>query len=149
MILSDKAKEPNWHLLFACSPDARFVCTGEAHSNNPGIRIWDLESAKLFREMKLAKQELDRTEVVAASFAEDGRAVQSVFENGLVRAWEVATGKELWTWQIHRFPRAIFSADGRLLLTNSAGPNMATMTLWDMETRKQVWSVLLEVPKQG
>jgi RNA polymerase sigma factor (sigma-70 family) len=75
------------------SPDGQraLLCDGKV------LRLWDLTARKELRQFQ-GKGELGKQ--VEVAFAPDGRVVATNsgvnYNSGLVRAWDVATGRQLW-----------------------------------------------------
>jgi WD40 repeat protein len=142
----DQCQRVSGHGLYACSTDGRYACTalGRMERKNPRLRIWDLTSGKLLREINLPKD--DYSYISDASFAENGRVLLAVADAGWLYAWEVANGKHLWslcilkgskTRAVRPLGSASFSPDGRWLLSDGEG---TTMRLWDTAKRRPIWS---------
>jgi hypothetical protein len=71
------------------------------------------------------------------AFSPDGRYALSGAGDGIVRLWEVATGREVRQFSGHNQPvdDVAFSPDGRQALTAS---NDGTVRLWDVQTGKEI-----------
>jgi Tol biopolymer transport system component len=76
-------------------------------------------------------------EVNSVAFAPDGRHVLTGSGDGKARLWDVATGKELRTFEGHSdwVMSVAFSPDGQQALTGSADK---TARLWDVETGQEI-----------
>ena len=72
--------------------------------------------------------------VNSVAFAPDGRTALSASNDGTVKLWEVATGKELRTFRGHSqaVNSVTFSPDGRTALS---GGSDGTLKLWDLTAR--------------
>lgn len=75
--------------------------------------------------------------VKAVAFSADGRLVLSGARDGMLKLWDVATGRELRTMAGHSdtVTSVAFSPDGRLALSGSAD---TTVKLWELATGREV-----------
>jgi WD40 repeat protein len=80
----------------AISPDGRLLA--EADFLDRAINIWDTTSGRLLRQFPLTGKE-DRC-VRNLAFSADGRTLVSSQHHGLLRFWDVASGKERRTVQL-------------------------------------------------
>ncbi len=126
-----------WSVAF--SPDGQQVMTGTGGAQfgkrsdlnvtpdkDNAIRIWDVETGKLVREIK------GHTHAIAGlSYSPDGkRAVSASFDRSL-RLWDVESGRELSRidgkgW----FTKAIFSFDGKLVLASGGAEKNVEQNRW-------------------
>ena len=74
--------------------------------------------------------------VWAVAFGPDSKALVSAGEDGMVRFWDVATGKELRRWAGHRYEvlGVAFAPDGT---TVASGGTDGTARLWDVAGGKE------------
>lgn len=75
-------------------------------------------------------------EIAAVAFSPDGRLLAGACFDGMVRLWEVATGKQAAVLDGHGgwVPAVAFSPDGRLLASGGLGG----VRLWEVATGEQV-----------
>jgi WD40 repeat protein len=123
----------------AASPDGEWIATG--HSEGQLI-LWD--------ELTFFSTHLEgHTDTITAlAFNPDSTRLASASQDGTVRVWDVATGKNLYVLEDHApYPLAlVFSPDGNLLATASGYPESLgslkgsdnLVRLWDVETGKLV-----------
>ncbi len=116
------------------SPDGRFVASGAK-----AIALFDTATWKKGVTLKG-----HRHEIQDATFSADGTRVYTGSGNGYTpsdwtaRAWDAATGAQLWKWKSQREVYAVAaSPDGR---TVAAGDNQGVVTLLDADTGLPRWS---------
>jgi WD40 repeat protein len=142
----DKAQRVSRHTpCCSCSADGRYACTALGlweDNKQPRLRIWDLNSGKLFQEINVGTDGY----ISGAVFAEKGRVLLAVDNAEWLHVFEVATGKSVESVRLRKQPKqrgverlgdAAFSPDGLLLLTQGDG---TTVQMWDTATRKPIWS---------
>jgi WD40 repeat protein len=122
----------------AFSPDGRTL----AASRDPGdLLLLDAESGK----ERLPPIQFGRY-IRQIAFSPDGKLVAAASADqprgGLIRLWEVATGKESRQF-VTKDEAIAFSADSRVLATAGRGEKV---TLWDMDTGKERTSFSLPPP---
>jgi WD40 repeat protein/serine/threonine protein kinase len=77
------------------------------------VRLWDLETGKELLTLRVPGGHLQ-----SAALSPDGDRIVTAAEDGAVRVWEAATGKELPGFRpLQGVSSAVFSPDGRQLLT--------------------------------
>jgi WD40 repeat protein len=112
----------------AFSPDDTVLASGELNGN---ISLWKTKTGDLFSTLAgsdgqlcqgIAPQSLDLYSAIpAVGFSPDGHLLASEDFYGVVRIWQVSTGKVLYTLPFHAVPLKAavhFSPDGRFLVTS-------------------------------
>lgn len=119
----------------ALSPDGRYVISVEHDANSGaarGVRVHDLETGSRLTDLEVHAK--------SGVFGPESRRVLTVSGDGILRVWEVKTGRELV--EIDGRPglitAAIFSPCGRHIL---AGTRDGAVKMWDSQKGKQLQPV--------
>lgn len=120
--------QPRHHLLesgalsaLAFHPNNRWLAFVDM--DNKTIHLWDATSGSEVRRLHG-----HNAEVLALRFIGDGSQLVSMAFDGTLKLWETDTGRELKSMQLERVAGAMFSQDGRLLVTKT--PGEYTTKLW-------------------
>lgn len=105
----------------------RVILGKTAVFGDPYVLVWDLESGKTFRW----KGHKKASRVVGLSA--DGKQALSAGDDGLC-IWEVESGKVLCRLDRPAVVSAVFSPDGKQVLT---GEVLGSLTLWDVATGQE------------
>ncbi len=112
----------------AYSPDGTLLASASAsdHDDEETVFIWDLAT-------KSARHRLRARWVWSVAFSPDGKLLATGSEGGLVKLWDVATGKETIPIQGHStaVKCVAFSPDGKIVASASVDK---TIRLWDVVT---------------
>ncbi|WP_166481845.1 WD40 repeat domain-containing protein [Scytonema sp. UIC 10036] len=112
----------------AISPDGQTLVSGGMDGT---VKLWDLKKGQLLRTLNGHKGG-----VTAIAITSDGRIVTGSLD--IVKVWDMANGKLLRTLQSGAFALTV-SRDGETLF---AGHNDGKITLWNLITGKQLWSLV-------
>jgi len=130
-----KAKELSGHAdhvrFVAFSKGGKNLLSG---SDDKTIKIWDVESEKVIRELKgltrrITHLTLSQSDKLLACILE-GEWGSSRRENDEIRIWDTGTGQELQTFNVKDAETVTFSSDEKTLLNMSNG----RIEYWDIES---------------
>ena len=133
-------RHTGWVNSVCFSPDGLYALSG---SSDETIRLWKVATGKELRQFKVvAGKELQQItgktdDFRTVSFSPNGHYILSGSFEGIIRLWEVATGKELRKFSHGRTVTSVsFSPDGRYAL--SGGSRDETILLWEVATGKEL-----------
>lgn len=111
------------------SPNDKYIASG---SMDDIIRVWDLQSGKLFR--KLIGHSGD---VYTIKFTPDGKYLVSGSEDGKIKIWDFVNDKEIKTINAHNdcIYAISISSDGKYIASGSMDK---TIKIWDLSTGKNL-----------
>jgi WD40 repeat protein len=130
-----------WRVTSAFSPDGKRVAVADLGSGR--LDLWDAGTGKIVSNLQKAGPG-----IVKIAFSKDGKSLALGCFDGVIRIWDVLTGKQTKTlaipeqqpqpaWQFMNL--VLFSPDGTKLLTTGAGED--GLRLWDVATGKLIWSI--------
>jgi WD40 repeat protein len=132
---------PSTPTCLSFSPDGKLIVAGHGKyrgDQKASLSLYDSSSGKM-----LARWAADDTQVTAAAFSPNGRAIASCGKEGIVRVWGAANRKELASFDDHQdevFDLA-FHPTGKLLA--STGKDK-TIRWVDLDKKKLVFTTRLE-----
>ncbi len=117
----------------------------EPYQYEKNVYLWDTATGKMIRQIEVvgdagtrcAKAEPKRiSEITHFDFSPDGKSLTTAGGDGVLRVWDVATGKELRCLDTSAWIYAFaFSPDGKTLASVGDGN---TVRLWDASTGKEM-----------
>jgi WD40 repeat protein len=131
-------KGPGSVYKLAVSPDQRTVLGSIGYSE---FQLWDMQSLESFRQLKGHE-----SQGFAVSYSANGKLLATGASDKVVKVWNAATGKLLFTLKGHDngIEDVAFSPDSKLLATASGD---RTIKLWDTATGEEIST--LEGHKEG
>jgi len=110
------------------------------------IEVWEARTGKLLRTFDHG----DPVEVIVAStdgnllatLEHHNHAIDRYLDKDRVHVWDLATGKRVQSMEARPkswFMGAVFTSDGRSLLTVATARDGGTTTLWDSRSGKRLW----------
>jgi len=117
---------------FDGSGERVITCSEEAE--DASVRIWDARAAREILALRAPK-----ARPIHACLSPDGRRALAACWGGTACLWEVPTGS-LRSWPAHpdNLTGAVFSPDGRLILSSNADP---AARLWSSDTLEKVMEI--------
>lgn len=114
------------------SPDNKFVIQGGKDNK---IRILDAADGKLIRQIE--SWEGHKEWVNGVRFSPDGKHFASVSDDGLLKVWETATAKTLFTFKGHiaGMNQLAWHPDGKRIFTTSVDN---TIRVWDINSPGEI-----------
>jgi WD40 repeat protein len=139
-------RNPSGFRILTFSPDSRFLFSDGGFTDKRDeygqfydICLWEVPSGKLIRKFQGHHNAID-----CLAIAPDGKTLVASSGEGSIRAWDVATGRELsrpYCRPIGRGPNGVaacrfivFSPSGKFLATKVAGE---PVRLWDIARAKE------------
>jgi RNA polymerase sigma factor (sigma-70 family) len=128
------------------SPDGRWLlrAVGGPEQN---LEVWDVRTGERARVLEIKNSGT----IMPAAFSADGKRVAAVghrggsspggSDNHLVRAWDLATGKQLFAFDVHNrvsSSHLAFTPDGKRLLASFSSIEEG-MYCWDVATGRRLW----------
>jgi WD40 repeat protein len=145
-VLRDRPGDFGWTLALAVSPDGRLLAA--ADWLDQAVSVWDTASGRLLRRLPLKGE---KRYVRNLTFSSDGRTLIASQFKGFLQFWDVASGKEQRTVQLHDpsrskqgfvyFFQLHVSPDGKHVSTLERLVNQGDSTRlasWDAATGKLV-----------
>jgi len=116
--------------------DTRVVQSASSELAHLDVRIQFAERLYSVKAGEVIHSFANPTPLGGAVFSPDGRRIFSGSEEGVVKLWDVVTGKELQTFRGHHIAvvAVAFSPDGKTVVTGSAA---GTIKLWDPNTGRE------------
>jgi WD40 repeat protein len=123
----------------AFSADGRYALS---RSGDRIIKLWDINTGKEIRtfsgdNVDAAGIPTGSQMIVSGAFSPDGRYMLTTDRQGIIKLWDVATGKAIRAFAGHTgwVPSVTFSNDVKSFIS---GGKDGTLRLWDIKTGKEI-----------
>jgi len=142
----------SWVPSMAFTPDGQTLVSGSFDNT---VKVWETSTGKLRRSItnpnrfealgSIPHQAIDRINAIALD--PSGTVVASGGNDGTIRLWDIASGRELRALNGHSsgVKSLAFHPDGRLL---ASGAEDATIKLWDPRSGNEVASLISSRPNE-
>ena len=128
---------PDPTFVLAFSPDGKRLAAGQRDPQRKSlVRLWELSSG----EETTTLTGLSAQQITCLAFSRDGRLLAASngksYGNGNIGIWEFPSDKrkESFRGEPQGSDQLLFSPDSELLLVSSAGHNLPSVRLWDLQT---------------
>ena len=122
------------------SPNGEYVAHVVYEGGKNSVRVWDLATRRQIGTPLTGHS----APVNSVTFSPDGKTLASGCGHGVLKLWEVESGRCLWSRPAHQEVRALaFSPDGKLLASGTGTIGVydgRTLRLWDAASGKLVRS---------
>jgi WD40 repeat protein len=140
------------------SPTGRILAAG-SYGRYPGLFLWDAATGKLLHSLQAGGE----ASLLDMAFADGGKSLLCVDNEGRVRWWNVADGARLRQWDVRESIKtppgswllaelepASLTPDGRVLAAlvwwanddeKAAEKHQHRLTVWDLDRRKLRWQL--------
>lgn len=138
----------------AFSPDGKYLAAGSngvgGELPEPGeIRVWEVGNGRLLHTL-IAKERIkageDQHSMTSVAFQPDGKQLVSAGSDGVIRFWDLSSGKAARTLSGHRrwIRQVVFSPNGNRLA--SAGHD-GVVQIWNVATGENIQTIPFDVGK--
>jgi len=115
-------------IYYACfSPNGRFIAVG---SHNGLVGLWDANSGQHIRRFSGHSRAIP-----FLSFNKDGSRLITSSVDNTARVWDVGNGNNILTLGGHTFEAAVFSPDGKFILSGNEG---GKVIVWNAADGKEI-----------
>ena len=127
-------------------PGNKVLATGAWNGDGQSMRLWDVATGKELFKVESSLADYGQT-TRGVAFAPNRRIAAVGSLNGVVRLWDLETGKSIRDLKVNegkqpkdREVKMVFSADGQKLVTAATENDnwITTITIWDVPTGKQL-----------
>ena len=125
----------------AVSPDGRMLLSDGASGDFSGF-LWDIASGRPRRAFYKGGY------ILCGAFSPDGEFAVTGNSDGLIKVWDIASGKEMITFRGHhgQMRSVRFSPDGGKIVSTS---NDGTTRLWDIDKGKEIAQFISFAQSEG
>lgn len=128
-------RHPHWVNAVVFTPDGSMLASA---CQDGSARLWDADTGKVIRSLSEAPSGTVSTHMGVAITPDGKTLIEIQRRDGILRAWDLASGKKRWERQEEGGLAFALARDGKTIALSFYGANNVRFSLWDAETGRKI-----------